>query len=312
RIESGYSDNRHPDSVEFTGNLRDDLSRRDFTVNAMCYNEEYGLTDAFGGLDDLSGRLIRAVGDPELRFSEDALRILRAIRFSSVLGFEIEEKTAEAAVKKRELLRGVSVERIFTELKKLLMGKGAASVIEKYESILTVFLPELKGISVRMKDHPHLFSGMDATSAFVTLFAIDHEITEKGYRLAAERLKTDNYVRNTGAEIVKYLRVAVTETDTDLLKLLSVTGYDVADRILEIRLALGIDKEDKRKVLERIEKTRPYKISHLNINGNDLMEQGIRGSRIGDALSRLLNAVINGEVSNTKEELKRFVNKLYR
>ena len=120
RIDGEYEDNRHPSKVTFTRNVEDDLARRDFTINAMAYNPVRGLVDPFGGGDDLKKGIIRTVGDGEKRFSEDALRILRCIRFASVLGFDIEEKTAESAKKMVSLLDNVSAERIFVELKKLI------------------------------------------------------------------------------------------------------------------------------------------------------------------------------------------------
>ena len=122
RIDGEYRDNRHPVSVSFSKNIKDDLSRRDFTVNAMAYSEEYGLTDEFCGREDLEHRIIRAVGEPALRFSEDALRILRAIRFASTLDFEIEPKTAAALEEKKSGLADVSGERIAVEWKRAPRG----------------------------------------------------------------------------------------------------------------------------------------------------------------------------------------------
>ena len=120
RVDGGYSDARHPDAVRFTPSLTEDLAHRDFTVNAMAWSPEDGLADPFGGADDLRNRLIRCVGDPDTRFREDALRILRALRFAAVLGFRIEERTADALHRNRALLDKVSAERIAVELCKLL------------------------------------------------------------------------------------------------------------------------------------------------------------------------------------------------
>ena len=112
RVESAYSDNRRPDSVEFTLSLKEDLSRRDFTVNALCYNENEGLIDLFGGQDDLKNNIIRTVGDASLRFNEDSLRILRAVRFCAQLGFCAEESTKKAMHSFYPLLKNISRERI--------------------------------------------------------------------------------------------------------------------------------------------------------------------------------------------------------
>ncbi len=143
RTESGYSDGRHPDRVEFAPSIREDLSRRDFTVNALAAAPGEGIRDEFGGLGDLENRIIRCVGEPERRFSEDALRIMRALRFSAVLGFSIHPETAAAVVRCREQLRLVSAERITAELLRLICGKNAAGVLLSFPEVLAVWIPEL-------------------------------------------------------------------------------------------------------------------------------------------------------------------------
>ncbi len=158
RIESGYSDNRHPDSVEFTDKIEDDLSRRDFTVNAIAYSPFAGTVDPFGGQEDIEAKIIKCVGNPDTRFNEDALRILRALRFSSVLGFEIEEKPAASMLRNRALLANISAERIFVEFSKLLCGKNAASVLEKFSEIIFFLFPELKDMKGCSQNHErHIF-----------------------------------------------------------------------------------------------------------------------------------------------------------
>ena len=122
RIDGEYNDSRHPDSVEFTVNLIEDLKRRDFTINAMAYNPNVGLVDAFGGIDDIKHKVIRCVGQAEERFTEDALRILRAVRFSAQLGFDIEEDTMVAIKKLAPTLENISAERIHVELEKLILS----------------------------------------------------------------------------------------------------------------------------------------------------------------------------------------------
>ena len=144
RIDGEYSDNRHPDSVTFTKHVEDDLARRDFTINAMAYNHKDGIIDPFGGKDDLEKKIIRCVGDPDRRFNEDGLRIMRAIRFSSVLGFDIEEKTAESIIKNENLLGSIAAERLTKELLKLLCGDNVYDVLTKFRSVIGVFIPELK------------------------------------------------------------------------------------------------------------------------------------------------------------------------
>lgn len=143
RIDGEYDDNRHPLSVEFTANLEDDLARRDFTINAIAYNPATGIKDYFGGAEDIKNKIIRTVGDPEKRFKEDGLRIMRALRFSSVLGFQIEEKTAQAIHQNKDLLKNISAERLQIELTKLICGKNAFNVLMEYPDVLSVFIPEI-------------------------------------------------------------------------------------------------------------------------------------------------------------------------
>ena len=156
RIDGEYLDNRHPTSVSFTRSLKNDLSRRDFTMNALVYNHKEGVIDCFGGIDDIKNKTVRAIGEPEKRFSEDALRILRGLRFSSVLGFEIEENTKKAMLKCKHLLHNISPERISVEINKLLLGKNVKKVILENYEILGELCPELlkmKGFEQRNKWH---------------------------------------------------------------------------------------------------------------------------------------------------------------
>ena len=156
RCEEGYSDCRRPDKVVFVKSIEEDLKRRDFTVNAMAYNSSSGLVDPFLGIEDLKNRIIKAVGNPEERFSEDALRILRALRFASKLNFDIDRETELALYKTKHLLSNVSVERIYSELIKILMGDGVENVLLKYKEIIFTIIPELKvcdGFLQRNKYH---------------------------------------------------------------------------------------------------------------------------------------------------------------
>ena len=143
RVDGSYSDNRHPDSVRFTDQLRDDLARRDFTVNAMAWHPDHGLADYFGGQADLRAGMIRCVGVPDARFGEDALRILRALRFASVLGFQVAPETAASVRRNRRLLDNVSRERVSAELLKLLCGENVFQILMQFPEVLCVPLPEL-------------------------------------------------------------------------------------------------------------------------------------------------------------------------
>lgn len=143
RVDGAYTDHRHPDGVTFVSRVEDDLARRDFTINAMAYHPDTGLVDAFGGQEDLKRRVIRCVGAPEKRFEEDALRILRALRFASTYDFAVEEATAEAVHRLYPSLQNVAAERIRVELQKLLCGRGVGRILREYADVITYLLPEL-------------------------------------------------------------------------------------------------------------------------------------------------------------------------
>lgn len=143
RVDGDYSDGRHPDSVLFSRNITDDLSRRDFTINGIAYNPKVGFVDPFGGASDIKAGVIRCIGDPDERFGEDALRVVRALRFSATLGFAIDEQTARAMEAHRYDVRRVSAERIFTELKRMLCGRDIKRVMLEFPWIFAMMIPQL-------------------------------------------------------------------------------------------------------------------------------------------------------------------------
>ncbi|HEX2985823.1 MAG TPA: CCA tRNA nucleotidyltransferase [Caproiciproducens sp.] len=164
RVDGTYSDNRHPDQVLFTGSLQEDLGRRDFTVNALAYSPETGIVDCFGGIQDLQKQVIRCVGEPDKRFQEDGLRILRALRFSAVLGFQIEDSTSESIFRNAPLLDGIACERIRTEFTKLLCGKNAVPILRKYRLVLNRFVPELnETVQFRQNNPYHIYDVWEHT-----------------------------------------------------------------------------------------------------------------------------------------------------
>lgn len=235
RIDGEYTDNRRPDSVQFTDKLTEDLSRRDFTINAMAYNGG-SVVDPFGGMQDCSDGIIRCVGDAKKRFDEDALRILRALRFAAVLGFTIEEETKKAVKSRMHLLKNVSAERINTELKKLICGVGAADILDEFKDVFALIIPELQPMFGFMQYNEHHiydvwghtlkavdFAGEDLIISLVMLF---HDIgkpqcffrDENGIghfygheKISADiaersliRLKFDNKTINAVKELVYY------------------------------------------------------------------------------------------------------------
>ncbi|MBR5773515.1 MAG: HDIG domain-containing protein, partial [Clostridia bacterium] len=143
RIDGEYKDNRHPELVTFSKTIDEDLRRRDFTVNAIAYNPEKGFVDLFNGIQDIKNGVISCVGNPDERFNEDGLRILRALRFTSVLDFEISKETSDSIHRNKMLILNVSPERIWTEFKKLLCGKNVRRVLLEYSDVIGVFIPEI-------------------------------------------------------------------------------------------------------------------------------------------------------------------------
>ncbi len=146
RTEGDYSDRRRPDKVEFTDNILEDLSRRDFTCNALAYHPDKGIVNEFNGLEDIKTNLVRCVGDPDVRFNEDALRIMRALRFASVLGFDIEKGTADSIRRNFTLLEYISEERILSELIKLLCGINAGKILREFSEVFFFIMPELSSM----------------------------------------------------------------------------------------------------------------------------------------------------------------------
>ena len=300
RLDGKYTDNRHPDTVSFTEKLSDDLSRRDFTVNAMCYNEKDGYTDLFFGMDDLRERIIRAVGDPVQRFSEDALRILRALRFSSTLDFNIEEKTASALFETKELLRRVSAERIFAEWKKLIAGVGAYGVLSKYAPIINVVIPEIENMKLPSEEE---FDTAEPIIRELSLFATSCENPADAYDSAMQRLRADNKRRKFGEAVLESLRMPANDKK-ELLRLLIKYGEEVAVGSVKLRILIGECSESTLPdILKIIESDECYRISDMKVKGDDLLALGILGRDIGVTLDKVLDLIAAGKVKNERDEL---------
>ena len=302
RIDGEYTDNRHPDKVSFTDKLSDDLSRRDFTVNAMCYNDNDGLTDIFGGEKDLSNGIIRAVGDPVSRFQEDSLRILRALRFASTLDFVIEEETEKAIFNTAHLLANVSRERIYAEWKKLISGVGAARIISEYGSVIATVIPELS--SICENPLPDGFAEADGQIRELALFALaSHEHAAQSFAFAMQSLRSDKKHRIFGASVLQNLDSFV-ENETDIRLLFVKIGVERALCVIKLKILLGKADESLLSLATQILASNPCcRISDMMINGNDLSDIGIRGREIGQMLDRLLIMIAEGRVENKKEEL---------
>lgn len=294
RVDGEYLDMRRPESVSFTKNIEDDLSRRDFTVNAMAYNPKERFIDLFGGKDDLNNKIIRTVGNPYERFSEDALRIMRAFRFSAQLGFGIEEKTLEAAGVLADRLSLIAKERIFSEFIKLICSPYPERPLKLMRSLGVlsyVFSEHLPSDNVI-----ELLSTVENDEITrLALFFSDTsgELTRKELisLKASGRQRSVCYIVDA-AKLSYPLR-------EDFTKLRSQLSHD-ADIALRLSVLLGNSPQSS---LEFLNDTTPYSISQLAISGNDLMALGYSGREIGKTLASLLDAVIKNPALNNKESL---------
>jgi len=301
RRDGEYLDNRHPAEVTFTDELALDLARRDFTMNAICYNDEDGFTDLYGGLDDIKAGIIRTVGDANKRFNEDALRILRAIRFSSELGFMLEEKTHKAVIGNKSLLQNISRERILVEFRKLLSGAFAYRVLKEYEEVIKVFVPEITKIDLKSEDK---FTNSDGFTRLLMIFAPLGYTAPSSFSSAMHSLKSDTKTIKTGEKALEGYNGEIEESEKGVLRLLRSYGKEVTLEI--VKLGVSLDRFSEA-LLEMyfsvIESGAAYSLRQLKINGGDLISVGFRGEGVGSELDRLLGLVIEGECKNDKELL---------
>lgn len=312
RIDGNYSDGRHPDSVSFSKSLSEDLCRRDFTVNAMAYLHNKGIVDLFGGRKDLQNGIIRAVGDAKKRFDEDALRMLRAVRFAAQLGFKIDDDTFAAIKEKAKLLSNVSKERIFVELNKSLCGDFAQNIKMVYTSGLYRYIgKEFAKLDESIYDfYPRKFP--NKKHMYWAVFLENIENAEAVKKILFE-LKSDNATRNNTYLLVKELKNPLPSSDEDIRWSLHRIGPDLFYDYIEI---LKTDKKNK-DILDKIDtienrysqilkENHAYEISMLDITGKDLMDIGIsKGPKIGEVLEFLLKKVIENPLNNEKSSLLR-------
>ena len=312
RIDGNYSDGRHPDSVSFSKNLSEDLCRRDFTVNAMAYSHNKGIVDLFGGRKDLQNGIIRAVGDAKKRFDEDALRMLRAVRFAAQLGFKIDDDTFAAIKEKAKLLSNVSKERIFVELNKSLCGDFAQNIKMVYTSGLYRYIgKEFAKLDESIYDfYPRKFPNKKHMYWAAFLENIDN--VEAVKKILFE-LKSDNATRNNTYLLVKELKNPLPSSDEDIRWSLHRIGADLFCDYIEILKSdkKNVDILDKIDTIENrysliLKENHAYEISMLDITGKDLMDIGIsKGPKIGEVLEFLLKKVIENPLNNEKSSLLR-------
>lgn len=283
RIDGDYLDNRHPEKVEFTDDLTEDLARRDFTMNAIAYHPEDGLRDPFDGQRAIEDKRIQCVGEPAKRFEEDSLRILRGLRFAAVLGFQIEEASAAAMGQRAELIKNVSAERINVELSKLIMGDFADETLRAFRDIVKMAAPGLRAVPV--DDAPRILP--------VRLALLFPENTECVLR----QLKYDNQTIKKAAALSELLKKAEPKGSLAVKKLLGSQGEEIARMYFE---TLGRLPE----LAEILESGQCYSVRQLAVNGRDLIAAGVApGPQVGEMLNRLLELVIEGKIENDKETL---------
>ena len=291
RVDGEYHDGRHPDAVTFTRSLEEDLKRRDFTINAMAYHPEHGLVDLFGGMEDINRKIIRCVGDPVERFTEDALRIMRAVRFAGQLGFSIEEKTKQAASKLASNLEKISAERIETEIRKLLLSNHPELLRAAYElGITEVVLPEFDAIMQTEQNTPHHFTNVgEHTLKALELIPANkvlrytmllHDMGkpkmkttdengrdhfkghgEESERIANEvlhRLKMDNDTIKKVTKLVKWHDVRTQPTPKAVRKAMNKLGEELYPLLLQVQYAdtMAQSTYQREEKLERIHKVK--------------------------------------------------------
>lgn len=295
RADGEYRDHRRPDSVIFVKSLREDLARRDFTVNAMAYNQKDGLKDFFGGREDIENRILRAVGEPGRRFYEDALRIMRLFRFSSVLGFNIEENTIKAALEYAPTLKSVSAERIYSELLKTLCGKNPAALKPLTDIGGLGFL----GVNTSPDYGILPLLGSADTKLFAFLYSGGAEVSP-----ALDFLKVPNKTKKAAQDMLTLLNMPFPKTKPEIKEMLYLTSPSSAENYFDYRSAYGKDCAAARDMLTEIIKNgEPYRISDLKIGGRDLKKCGISGRAIGETLEKLRRSVLKNPELNTRSEL---------
>ncbi len=297
RIDGGYTDSRRPDSVTFTPSLKEDLARRDFTVNAMAMDINENIIDEFSGKKDLENKIIRTVGDAKKRFSEDALRIMRGLRFASKDGFSLEENTLFCCNQLAYTLKNIAYERIYTELKKMLSYKNAPNIMAKTLPVFKAIFPTLKG-----KNWEKVCQNIKKTDSWEIRLAILMKNASAEEELL--RLKTETKIKQK----ILFIKNApeITNDRAYLQKLMCNEGKEKVLFLSEYLTAITDTDfyENAKKALTGI-----TSVKELNVNGNDLKTIGYKSYKIREALNFALISVIEEKVKNEKTELLKYLKK---
>lgn len=354
RRDGTYSDHRRPDAVQFSSSLEEDLARRDLTVNAMAMDLRGHICDPFGGQEDLSRRVLRCVGDPLRRLDEDALRIMRTLRFAAVLGFTIEPDTSAALHRRAPLLADIAAERILVEMNKLLTGEYMASVLLAYPDVLGVFLPELLpcvGFDQRNVHHcydvwTHSVYAASAIAPDAVLrwamllhdigkpdcFTVDEHGTGHFYGHPARsaelaeaicrRLRMDKKSAQRIVTLVRWHDRDIPRTEKAVARAARQLGEDTLRQLLAVKRAdnraqsplcrgRAADIDRAEAILDDLlARQSCFSLRELAVRGNDLTALGLRGPAVGEALQKLLDAVMDGSVPNERPALLALAQKL--
>lgn len=298
RIDGEYSDGRHPDDIEFTGNLYEDVTRRDLTVNALCWNPEVGLIDYVDGEEDIRNRVIRCVGDPDRRFSEDGLRILRALRFSSTLDFEIDPMTAESAIHNRGNLSGIAVERILTELKKILSGPRAEQILLQFRPVFDEILPEIADLTMDQYMLAARRVSLTPPVPELRLAAFFYGVEMEKVNECALRLKFSKADRRLIETVILNAARPMPVSRADMRRLLGELGEETGAALVELRNA------DLRAMCHLvIQQGDCLTTKQLGVTGEELYRAGVSRKKTAQCFDFLLNEVIEDRLSNEKEAL---------
>ena len=322
RIDGKYEDSRHPESVEFTPKLEEDLKRRDFTINAMAYNDEHGIVDIFDGVGDLHRKIIRCVGNAHDRFDEDALRILRAVRFSAQLGFGIEENTARAAKELAVNLKRISSERIHTEFNKMLKSPHPDyfSVADAI-GIMEIVLPEYHVMSAEDKAFVGALAkecACQLPERYAAMLFMSGKYSEEDpadtAKRVLKRLKLDNDTINTASMLLRFGMLEITDDEPRIRHIIYETGDKNILRILDFRAAyekcIGNDITDVRRMYDIcnmiFERGDCVSLKNLAITGRELIAMGVpAGRQMGEILNSLLMLVLDNPQLNDREQLSK-------
>ena len=312
RIDGSYSDSRHPDSVSPARSIEEDLARRDFTINAMAYNDQRGLVDPFGGRLDLEKSIIRCVGDPAVRFGEDALRMLRALRFAAQLGFSIDGPTASAIHACRQSLAAVSIERINTELSKTICAPEGAAVLRGFPDIASAIVPATatpEG-ALAWQEGLQTLDNIDGEDLSLRLAALFGRFD--GCQRILMDLRFPKSIVSSSMEIIDAANRTLPCDDYAIKLLLRDFGFATVRAALPLRKARATgcngelaDIERVAKRIDEIEKDAPcFTLEELAVDGAAIKEKwGIEGRDVGRTLDYLLDLVMRGILPNERYAL---------